>query len=102
MGKKKEKVKYVDDGRTIADMSGVSRTSVFLPQKLSDNAAGRSDEKQARRNVRRQERSAYRASLKEQFSTFWNAVKMMFLPMLAVIGIICIAFLILYLLSLAA
>lgn len=97
MGKKKEKIKYVDDGRTIADMSGVSRTSVFLPQKLSDNAAGRSDEKQARRNVRRQERSAYRASLKEQFSTFWNAVKMMFLPMLAVIGCIVGVYLLLQL-----
>ena len=62
--KKKEKVVYIDDGRTIADMSGV--TGGFqLP-----------------------ERPAWkpRSSLKEQWETYKAAVKMMIVPMLTVVG----------------
>ena len=74
--KKKQKVKYIDDGRTVADMSGVGgpryHTSGTRP----------------------------RASFKEQWKTYTGAVRMMFLPMLVVIGIICLAFLITYLLLL--
>ncbi len=64
MGKKpkKEKVRYYDDGRSLADMSGVpgprlSRSNPYKP----------------------------RASFKEQWKTYWGAVKMMFVPMLFVI-----------------
>lgn len=66
-GKKKEKVVYVDDGRTVADMSGVSG-----PRLSRD--PGRP-----------------RASAKEQWQTYWDAVKMMFTPMLVVVcGLIII------------
>ena len=71
MGKriKKEKITYIDDGRTLADMSGVT--------------GGRL----GRRNP-----NAPRPAAKDVWSTYWNAVKMMFLPMLATIGAICIIF----------
>lgn len=71
---KKEKVTYVDDGRTLADMSGVSggfpkyKCSAYTP----------------------------RVSLKEQWQTYWNALKMMLMPMLTVIlGIVVIYLIIL-------
>ena len=72
---KKEKPTYVDDGRTLADMSGVSGGF-------------------------RLTRDPYRRSpkFKDAWSTYWNAVKMMFLPMLAVIGALVILYAILYIL----
>ncbi len=79
MGKKKEKITYIDDGRPLADMSGVSG----LP--LTRNAL-----KPATR-------------FKDAWATYWNAVKMMFLPMLAVIGALVILYGVMYLIfSLAA
>ena len=79
MGKKKEKVTYIDDGRSLADMSGVSGLRLT-----------RNPFKPANR-------------LKEVWSTYWNAVKIMFLPMLAVIGALVIIYGVVYLLfSLAA
>lgn len=72
--KKKEKVVYVDDGRSLADMSGVS----------SPGLSGRP--------------SQYRASFKEQWQTYFSAVKMMLKPMLFVIAALCIAYGVLYLL----
>ena len=73
MGRKKEKITYVDDGRTIADMSGV-KGGFALP-----------------------ERNPYqpRASLKEQWQTYWSAVKLMVRPMLVVVGGIGLIYLIL-------
>ena len=68
--KKKEKVRYIDDGRTIADMSGISGVD--------------------RRYV------GPKGSLKEQARTYWNTVKMMFIPMMVTIGIICVVFLIMW------
>lgn len=74
MARKKEKIAYIDDGRTIADMSGV-KGGFRLP-----------------------ERDAYspRASLKEQWQTYLNAVKMMITPMLVVIVGICIVYMLLH------
>ena len=69
--KKKEKVTYIDDGRTIADMSGVRGYS---------------------------KTGKPRASLAEQSRTYLNAVKMMFVPMLVTLAVICLAFGIAYLL----
>ena len=67
--KKKEKITYIDDGRTIADMSGISGGP-----RLSGNQYGRP-----------------RSSAKEIWKTYLGAVKMMFFPMLLVIcGIIII------------
>lgn len=73
MGKKKEKITYIDDGRTIADMSGV-KGGIRLPKR---------------------EEYRPRASLKEQWQTYKNAVKMMFTPMLVVVVGIGIVYMIL-------
>ncbi len=65
MGKnkeKKEKIVYVDDGRTIADMSGVTGGRRYAPR--SPYVPG--------------------PSFKEAWNTYWGAVKMMFGPMLMV------------------
>ena len=72
---KKSKPIYIDDGSTVSDMSGVK--SSYLPK----------GEKKG---------THYRAPLKDQFQTYIGAVKMMFLPMLAVLGIIALAYLIVY------
>ncbi len=74
MGGKKEKVTYIDDGRTLADMSNVGS------HRLGNGS-----------------HSAPRPRAKDVWSTYWGAVKMMFLPMLATIGAICVIFGVLYL-----
>ena len=72
---KKEKITYIDDGRTIADMSGVSKGF-------------------------RLTRDPYRQSpkFKDAWHTYWHAVKMMLLPMLAVIGGLAVIYFIMNLL----
>lgn len=75
MGKKKEKITYVDDGRTIADMSDVHSGS-----RLGD-------------------RNPYRPKpkFKDVWSTYWNAVRMMVKPMLVVIAAMAVVYLLAYL-----
>lgn len=73
MGNKKEKVTYVDDGRKIADMSGVGRS------RLND------------RNPYRP-----RPQFKDVWKTYWSAVKMMVKPMLVVIGAMVLVYVIMY------
>lgn len=68
---KKEKITYVDDGRTIADMSNVSN------------------------NRYNRTKRGTTSSPKEIWRTYWSAVKMMVKPMLVTIGFICAVFLIL-------
>ena len=68
--KKKEKVTYVDDGRTIADMSAFGS--------------------RPRGNL------GPRGGCKEQFQTYVRAVRSMLLPMFVVMGAICLIFAILY------
>lgn len=89
--KKREKVTYIDDGRTIADMSN-----------LPTRGFGRSlSDARPKRELSETEKAFNRSRplWKDHIATYFAAVRMMFLPMLAVIGIICIAFLILYLLA---
>ena len=74
MGKKKEKITYVDDGRTLADMSGVGGS------RLTD------------RNPYRR-----RPAFKVVWKTYWSAVKMMVKPMLVVIAALCVMYLLAYL-----
>ena len=71
--KKKEKVRYVDDGRTIADMSGISSGP-------------------------RLSRNPYRPAprFKDVWNTYWNAVKMMFTPMLVVIVALGVIYMVVY------
>ena len=71
--KKKQKTIYIDDGRTIADMSSIT------PGGGRYHSGGR------------------RGTLKEQGRTYIEACKMMFKPMLVTMGAICVIFLILYL-----
>ncbi len=68
---KKPKVKYIDDGRTIADMS----------------AFGTVDKRY----------TGPKGGFKASLQTYWNAVKLMFVPMMVTIGIISLAFLIMWL-----
>ena len=63
----KSKVIYIDDGSTIADMSAIGGS-----------------------------RPRRRSTFKEQFKTYIDTVKLMFVPMLIVLGIIAASFLLLY------
>ncbi len=81
---KKKKTVYIDDGRTVADMSGLYGKK---PHSSKDTPRLRGQ----------------RGTLKEQGQTFFAAQKMMFFPMLAMIGGICVIFAVIYLiLSLAS
>ena len=93
--KKKKKVVYYDDGRTIADMSGL------YGRKAADDGAGK---KQSDGGEPSYKGNPYFGSYrpgntpKDWAKTYWNTVKTMFLPMLATLGIIGGAFLILWIL----
>lgn len=69
--KKKEKITYIDDGRSFADMSGVSGMSDSF--KFS--------------------KTGTTSSPKEIWNTYWSAVKFMFKPMLVVLGFLMVLFL---------
>jgi hypothetical protein len=71
--KKKEKITYIDDGSTIADMSALD-------------------------GGRRTMNIGERGGAKERWQTYKRAVRQMFKPMLVTMGAICVIFLILYLL----
>lgn len=91
--KKKKKVVYYDDGRTIADMS---------------NLYGKpSGEEKPKKNQFDGGEPSYKGNPyfgsyrpghtpKDWAKTYWNTVKTMFLPMLATLGIIAGAFLVLW------
>ena len=92
--KKREKVVWVDDGRTIADMSNLPARG--FGRSLSDA--------RPKKEMSESEKQFYRSNPKwrEYLATYFAAVKMMILPMLVTIGILSLAFLILYLLAQAA
>ena len=70
--KKKEKIIYYDDGRTVADMSNVQ-----AGPRLKSSWRPKSERKQIAK-------------------TFFGAMKKMFVPMLVVMTAICIIYMILY------
>ena len=72
--KKKEKITYVDDGRSFADLSGVNGM--------------RGDFKFSKTGTT--------SSPKDIWDTYWAAVRFMFKPMLVVIGFLCVLFLLAY------
>jgi hypothetical protein len=72
--KNKEKITYIDDGRSFADLSGVSGIGGNF--KFS--------------------KTGTTSSPREIWNTYWAAVKFMFKPMLVVIGFLCILFLLSY------
>jgi hypothetical protein len=86
--KKKKKSSYVDDGRTIADMS-----------MLYGKAGSNENRSSAPRGA-----FSFRPghTPKDWAKTYWEAVKLNLIPMFVTIGIICAAFGILYLVLLLA
>lgn len=72
MGKKKEKITYIDDGRTIADMSGVGGP-----------------------RIEKRHPASPRPKAKDVWNTYWGAVKMMFGPMLVVVTALVVIYMIL-------
>lgn len=86
MGKdKKKKVKYIDDGRTIADMSPLYGNRPKQNENRSDAPKGAFGFRPGH-------------TPKDWAKTYWAALKLNLLPMFITIGIICAAFGILYLL----
>ena len=81
-GKKKKKTVYVDDGSSICDMSALGKG------RSRNNSGYRSNKYTFGTSSRFQ----------ECFKTYIAAVKMMIKPMFITIGIITLAFLIVYLL----
>ena len=67
--KKKEKITYIDDGRTISDMSGLTGNTDWLKKGTT-------------------------SSFRDIWSTYWSATKMMIRPMLVVVGFLLVVFLI--------
>ena len=67
---KKEKVTYIDDGRTIADMSA------FGAKPKMTNLFG--------------------SGWKDKLRTLFETMGLMFLPTLAIMGLVCLLFLIVY------
>lgn len=72
--KKKEKITYIDDGRSFADLSNVHGLGgdIKFP-KMGTTSSPR-----------------------DIWNTYWDAVKFMFKPMLVVIGFLCVLFLLTY------
>lgn len=67
---KKQKITYIDDGRSIADMSNVSKSGIDWTRKGTSS------------------------SFKDIWHTYWQATKMMLLPTLAAVGLLLVAYLI--------
>ncbi len=74
--KKNKKTVYIDDGRTIVDMSTL----------------GGSSSKNAKNS------GPVGSRFRDKMRTYFESVKLMLLPMLLVLGLIAVAFLLLYLL----
>ena len=96
--KKKKKVVYYDDGRTIADMSNLYGTpkAEDTPKKTNPAVSGGEPSYKGDSKAFGGYRPGH--TPKDWLKTYWNSVKTMFLPMLATLGIIGIAFLILWIL----
>ena len=87
--KKKKKVVYYDDGRTIANMS-----NIYGIKKADEEDGG--EPKYKGNPYFGNYRPGH--TPKDWAKTYWNTVKTMFLPMLATLGIIGGAFLVLWIL----
>lgn len=90
--KKKKKVVYYDDGRTIADMSGLYN------KKGGDGSDKSSVSNQGLGSSNGLSFSRPGSGVKDQLRTYFETVKLMILPMLVTLGIISVTFLILWIL----
>ena len=88
--KKKKKVKYYDDGRTLADMSGLYGKK----NTGADNSADEEPPYRGNPGIFGSYRPGHRP--KDWLKTYWETVKLMFLPMLVTMGIIAVAFFVLW------
>ena len=75
--KKKEKIRYIDDGRTISDMSGVHDSMGWAKRGTT-------------------------SSFGDIWKTYWNAVGMMIVPMITVICALGVIYMIIWLVFLLA
>ncbi len=88
--KKKVKTVYIDDGSTIADMSGVDNARPRAFGKLPGSDKNKGTE---------QNPPVYTGNkFKDSVRTYFRAVKLMIVPMLVTMGIVTAAFLILWIL----
>ena len=71
MKKKKEKITYIDDGRSLADMSNVQRGIDMSPRHTM-------------------------SPVKEIVKTYLNATKMMLLPTAVAVGFIVVIYILIY------
>ncbi|MBE6697403.1 MAG: hypothetical protein E7581_02660 [Ruminococcaceae bacterium] len=71
---KKQKIRYVDDGSTVVDMQPLQDSRRRPGEKPRDPGA--------------------KGTLREQFRTYFAAVKLMFWPMMVTLGIIFVSFLV--------
>lgn len=94
--KKKKKVIYYDDGRTIADMSSLYGKDSDGEKKQESYTSGGEPEYKGNPGLFAPYRPGH--TPKDWLKTYWNTVKLMFLPMLATLGIIAAAFLIIWIL----
>lgn len=79
--KKREKITWIDDGSTVVDMSGVGK-----------GASRRAEPKPITKKGKPMNR------FQDCAATYFGAMKMMFVPMLVTLGIICLVFLFLWIL----
>ncbi len=76
--KSKPKITYIDDGRSLTDLSGTKKGSKERGEKKS------------------YEQKRTRSTMGDKWKTYKQSVKMMFIPMLVTMAGICLIFLILY------
>ena len=88
---KKKKVVYIDDGSTIADMSGID--------KVRPRAFGSRPDSDKNKDNSTSNNGIYTGNkFKDSVRTYFQTVKLMIIPMFITIGIICAAFFIAWLL----
>lgn len=93
--KKKVKTVYIDDGSTIADMSGIDRARPRAFGSRPDSSKTNSTDKG---NTTLNNGVYTGNKFKDSFRTYIATVKLMIVPMLITMGIISAAFFILWLL----
>lgn len=83
--KKKVKVIYVDDGRTLYNMDGVKRPNVIVPEKISD--ARREKAKDNDKERARLEKKERRAAIKAAYAVYLPIV-LCVLACFALVGVV--------------
>ena len=93
---KKEKPIYIDDGSTISDMSGLQKGKSDTPKGAPPPRRPHAEKR--KKQAWQPSHLGGRGTLRDQARTYMSTVRMMFIPMLVTLGIITLAFLIMWLL----